>query len=731
VKTVGDLIRDRGSYDLIFKAVSAIVVLAACGLCWVSYTQNRDFIAQTRTAVTELSQDAGTLAGETTVRDRDLTKVLPSIHRLRYLPAGFAHRDIATPPLATFGLSQRERLQAMSVDLYHVGLERLLRPRLLFRLEEQLNARKTDAAFVYEALKVYLMLGGQHPPDRELIKSWMRRDWAENVYPGESNAEGRRHLEEHLAAMLALEAEEPPLVEVDGRLIEEAQKSLARVNVWQRSYELLKSEARASTRSDWIASQAGGFDASRVFEADQGQPLDTIRVPAFFTYDGFHNQFIAKLPDLPERMKRDRWVLGTAGQQAAANEQYDNLADKLAELYANEFVTTWRNAAQKLKVKKLTADRPRYAALLAVSAPTSPLKLMLESIRDETALTRERASQGAAGANPVASSPSAQGRTYGARIEGSFRSDHAVVDGAEGRRLIDSVIRNLNDIAQSLTLINESPVLGPQANTALQSQIPLLRNNAARMPAPFSDMLRGAAAEFDDEMVAATAEQLLVNLRDQVTAICQPTIGNRYPFTRGSGQDVPIADFSRLFSQNGVLDKFFGQSLAPYADTSGSEWAWRKGATIARTVPASLLKPFQQALQIREAFFQNGGNAPMVVLSVQLPVTSEGGAARIDFGTSRVSAGLYGSEPTNIQWPGSLATAAITVPAIGSSPVLERSGPWAMFRLLEAGALATNGPNTVATFILSGRELKLNIKSEARNPLNLALLRDFRCPGGI
>ena len=39
-------------------------------------------------------------------------------------------------------------------------------------------------AFVYEALKVYLMLGGQHPPDRGLIKSWMQRDWADNLYPG-------------------------------------------------------------------------------------------------------------------------------------------------------------------------------------------------------------------------------------------------------------------------------------------------------------------------------------------------------------------------------------------------------------------------------------------------------------------------------------------------------------------------------------------------------------------
>ena len=41
-------------------------------------------------------------------------------------------------------------------------------------------------------------------------------------------------------------------------------------------------------------------------------------------------------------------------------------------------------------MKKLLADKPTYQALRAVSAPTSPLRLLLESMRDETMLTRER-----------------------------------------------------------------------------------------------------------------------------------------------------------------------------------------------------------------------------------------------------------------------------------------------------------------------------------------------------
>ena len=190
--------------------------------------------------------------------------------------------------------------------------------------------------------------------------------------------------------MFDLETEQPPLVELDGRLIEQAQKSLARLSVAQRAYEFLKSEARSSTAGDWIVTRKGGPDVATVFENTPSQPLDTIRVPAFFTYNGFQQSFIAKLGGLSERMKRDRWVLGDAGQQTAVDQQYDDLAGDLLNIYSNDFVVAWRTALGKLRLKKLMADKPKYDALRALSAPTSPLRQILELIREETMLTKER-----------------------------------------------------------------------------------------------------------------------------------------------------------------------------------------------------------------------------------------------------------------------------------------------------------------------------------------------------
>jgi type VI secretion system protein ImpL len=751
---------DRGAVRraLIVKtAVLSLIGLCAIGLsvAWLtSYKKNSDLIEQTVKLDGEYASAGAPLIKQTIIADHDLDKVLPLLHRLRNAPAGYATRDVHVPLSERYGLSQHPRLLSASDAAYHTALERMFRPRMLYRLEEQLGARISEPAFVYEALKVYLMLGGQHPPDRGLIKSWMQRDWADNLYPGATNAEGRRLLEDHLTAMFDLETEQPPLVELDGRLIREAQNSLARLSVAQRAYELLKSEARAATTGDWLVTRKGGPDVSVVFESTAGQSLDNVRVPAFFTYNGFQQLFVAKLGGLSERMNRDRWVLGDAGQQAAIGQQYDALAGDLLNIYSNDFVTTWRTALGNLRLKKLLADKPKYDALRALSAPTSPLRQILESIRDETALTKERPKPANAPApadalaRPSPALFNTQDGSPGAGIEAQFKSFYSVLEGDSTRRPIDSVIANLNDIAQNLTLIVENPQMTAQATNSLQTQVAALRNNASRMPPPFSDMLRGAAAEFEGSVAASTAGQLLQSLRDQVTPVCQQTITNRYPFVRGSNQEVPLGDFAKLFSPNGIIDRFFTQFLAPYADTSRPDWTWRKDSPVGRSLSPDTLKQFQSAAYIRDAFFQTGGSVPLVSLAIKPPraavpgvdVKTEIGGTVIASPGAPGGASAFGASPppssaapSTVQWPGPSARTAISVSSeTGPPSVLERTGPWSLFRMLEAGSLSTKGETASATFIVAGNELNYQISTGSiRNPLNLATLREFRCPSGI
>ena len=61
--------------------------------------------------------------------------------------------------------------------------------------------------------------------------------------------------------------------------------------------------------------------------------------------------------------------------------------------------------------------------------------------------------------------------------------------------------------------------------------------------------------------------------------------------------------------------------------------------------------------------------------------------------------------------------------------ILERTGTVVVVPAIEVTVRAETAS---ATFIVAGRELKYQITTgSVNNPLNLAALRDFRCPSGI
>ena len=111
-------------------------------------------------------------------------------------------------------------------------------------------------------------------------------------------------------------------VSLNGPLVEQAQATLARMRVAERAYTLLKSEAHNAAVEDWIASQRGGPDMALVFEAANGANLDTVRVPGFFTYEGFYAGLLAHLQTIRDKLQKDNWVLGASGDQNAVQQQY-------------------------------------------------------------------------------------------------------------------------------------------------------------------------------------------------------------------------------------------------------------------------------------------------------------------------------------------------------------------------------------------------------------------------
>jgi type VI secretion system protein ImpL len=564
--------------------------------------------------------------------------------------------------------------------------------------------------------------------------------------------------------MLDMDTGQARKVSLNGPLVEQAQATLARMRVAERAYTLLKSEARNEEIEDWVAAQRGGADMALVFEAANGASLDTVRVPGFFTYEGFSTALLGRMQTIADKLQKENWVLGGSGDQSEVKQQYVSLFPGILELYGHDFIAAWTAAINNLQLKPLLNDKPKYLKLSAASAPTSPILQIFESIRDETTLTRERpkapgqdaADQAKQGAlNGAASKLGEAGRAAidlamksqrrpgdppaevpGASIEAYFKPIQNLVDGQPGARPIDSLLQNLNDLYRQLVLAAGNPAQAKQALDQVEVQVASLRANVSRLPQPLAGMVEKVAKDAAGDANASSIAQITDALAQNVTGVCQQIVSNRYPFAK-TDRDVPLADFSKLFAPGGVIDKFFAANLDPLVNRGGKSWIWKPNPNLSRKLSDTTLRQFQQAAEIRDAFFPTGGNSPNLSFEVKpLTLSSDAQTATLMINGASVVV-QQGTPPAaaTVPWPGAGAGEA----SIAMSPdmpdrqsKLERTGGWALFRLIDAGAPIQSGNSLKVSFVVFGREVSYQFTSSSlTNPLSMPSLRQFKCPNGL
>ncbi|OJJ11789.1 hypothetical protein BKI51_08785 [Alphaproteobacteria bacterium AO1-B] len=777
-------------------AAIALLTLGLGSLWTISYLNNKTLIEETNAAVASIRATGEGVIDQRIVRDNNLVDVNAILLYLRLLPAGYSTQDDPTPVMEQFGLSQRERLVAAGISSYRSGLERLLRPRLLLRIEEQMadvldNRRGPDSSDIdvlYNLAKLYRMVAGDAPEiDRDQIQNSFRADFLAS-FPGPGNEALRLQLNSHITAMLDLDFGGSVLTsQLDGALVEEVQRELARVSLAERGYALLKSRAKGLAADDWIAEQRGGPDMQTVFETENGDTLDTVAVDKFFTYPGFHLTVLPNLAGIREELERDKWLFGEIGEANAFAGQYQSLPSKILALYTKDFIAAWDTALGNLKFKSMSSDKPLYTTLQAVSAPTSPIVQLLESIRRETSLTQDlsESGQGAgvssnqaqevgagaaqkvfqryvldssgglkrigleAGLELIApggisnalggTGQSDPGVIPGKSIEDYFRPYHVLVEG-ENSRKIDALLLNFKNILDNLLVVANNPIQSETANSNVQIQASLLRSNATRFPSPLDRLIQQAAQEFDEEYKETSISQLNEKLKIQVVGSCQKIVGRNYPFSNGRSE-VAMTEFAKLFSPSGIMKQFFEDNLKALVNTQARPWTWKPEVTQADRLSNATLRQFERADLIREAFFPTGNAYPSIGLQVvprALSPQADAASMEVNGNLVLVNRGPgFNAEiqplPASFDWPGNPATPRVVLVMVPEVPGYksrqEVHGDWAFYRFVRANRVSSSGDSFVIRKTLGGRQVAFTVTLRTKpNPFFLSAVGEFRCP---
>ncbi|MGY0576285.1 type VI secretion IcmF C-terminal domain-containing protein [Bradyrhizobium sp. RDM12] len=89
----------------------------------------------------------------------------------------------------------------------------------------------------------------------------------------------------------------------------------------------------------------------------------------------------------------------------------------------------------------------------------------------------------------------------------------------------------------------------------------------------------------------------------------------------------------------------------------------------------------------------------------------------------------------DLEWPSrtDASTASVTLASVhGTEEKIERSGPWALFRLVDASRPSSRGAPDRFTITIGGPDrpdVTYELRAESvRNPFSLSVLRSYRCP---
>ena len=705
--------------------VAAVVVVLLLGAWGLAYGQNKHLV---ETANQQIASYDKAVAGIPTanVSDIDFVRIVPPLNQLRDGPMQLRRR--ATAVWMHTGLDQSAKLQSQYSELYGRALNQLLLPRVLVFLQQRLRNGKTDDQdFKEAALKLYLSLGGQGPVDTGFARTFMSAAWA-SLYPDAGQAGLRADLDRHFAALLS---EPVDTIALDASLIGDVRAQIGSQPLAARAYSYLRGIPEAQNLPSWTVADVGGAVADRAFARPSGKPL-TEGIPGLYTRKGYIEVFLPKLKEAVEQASKDHWVFGGS---TSDNDDPAVAATQAVALYRGDFSARWTALLTDLRVKPLTDMHQAVLVMTTLSGPDSVLRKLITSIVATTDLTPPGEDAKDPESQRIRDLFAASAGASGTEDDQLFQPLRDAMKASDGQpSQISELLRTLADLYAQLSKTENSPgnvVTVQQTASSLNDVNQRLLSEGNQLPSPVSVWLGGVATQISSVAGGATTSAILQAWHASGERFCTQAAAARYPFSRRSGSEISVDDFSHLFGPGGVMDQFFKENLAPFVNTSRHPWQFQVNSP--QGVNSAFLSQFEHADAIKQAFFGTGSAASFHYDLSPDYLDPAANTMTLDVGGQTLTYGHGPVRPTTFTWPAPSSTGLrLDVEPEAAGGVINLPGVWAPFRLIDSGSVynRTRDGFTVS-ILLSGRKVSFQVTSDvAVNPFVMRDLRQFSCPAG-
>jgi hypothetical protein len=303
--------------------------------------------------------------------------------------------------------------------------------------------------------------------------------------------------------------------------------------------------------------------------------------------------------------------------------------------------------------------------------------------------------------------------------------------------VLQAVYSQLTELHRYLLAIQNAPSPGKSALKAVQLRLdhnstdPIFatRQMAKTLPSPLNRWVDKLADQAWHVVMIEAVHYMELDWRDTIVNTFNSQLANKYPFNPRSKEDVSLDAFERFFKTGGLLDTFYQQNLKLFVDNS--QGLNEEGNVIIRE---DVLIQLHSAQKIRDIFFssQNGMGTQFAVETVGLSGNKRRSVLNLDGQLVDYAQGR--NYTAHLVWPNNMREgneSKLTLVGINSTPrSITFSGPWAQFRLFDAGQLTNvQDGSFTARFSVDGGTMTYRIYTDTLdNPFAGGLFSHFRLP---
>ncbi len=724
-----------------------VLVLIAGALWLTSYSKNKAYLQEMAGKTPQVEQLGQQLERQ---GNGDLFALVPYLNTLLQLPKS-ADFSLEDPPLTRrMGLYRGTEVSDATRTLYDKALKQLLLPQVAQNITRWLrNDNGSDADYSYEALKAYQMLYQPKHYDGKFLHAWLMLNISREL-PQNVTQQEVKQLAWHLQQLLETQIQSSPYAK-DDALVKREQALINQMPLSQRVYGRLKRLLQRDGSLQPVTLAAlGGPQSELVFSRKSGKSVND-GVAGLFTPDGYWQHVDKQIAPVTQALFQDDvWVLG--GVASPENSQQTDLA--VRQLYVQDYIRQWEQFLSDIQLNSSADLSQRINTARLLSGNHSPLRQLVVNLSKLLTLNRAQPDEQSTQAQP------ATGNSATRTLEALFSSSKASAAPGQGAAqqapeqavavhfapvlelaqplqqgskvlAVDDFLHQIDDLYRYLTAVQDAANSGmpPPSGDAISR----LQASAGRLPGSLQNMVSSMAVGASSDAQRRDMDNVRKRITMEVGSFCRQAIAGRYPLVRNARSEVTPDDLARMFAPgSGLMDSFFRDNLASKVDTTNTAWRFTPGID-GKTLPGgeALLRPFQQAQSIRDAFFANGATMPSFRVTLRtvkmdndilnLTLDVDGQILRYSHGPQAVQM---------VSWPGPGGTSQVRMQlglTNGTTSTLVTSGPWALNRFFDrARVTAVGGLTREASFNVDGHQVTLSFTpGSIRNPFQLP---GFSCP---